>query len=520
MDDFQLLKKYEPVLRFAKSERFFPIAVEPYLEECQLFFSGAEGMEESFERANEPLLEKIGELESPQFYLRFVNRFLHSADVWVYGGVGAAIATFAAWLLFGALGAEIAVGASLWVWLIVFMLASPIRLRVIPATAFFLSALTLSLAPTYYVFLRETPKIHLAVKYFIFFPLYCALLFYVLTYLLRFMINRILPEGPGFLLDVFSQATEKVAEEAAELYAKILRKHKQPTYYGRVVRQTAGEDRYVFLQYHYFYAFNDWRLAANGFNHHEGDWELVTVCLKNDAPHSLILSQHRTGSLTAWEDAVRALDENGERSDHPVVYVSLGSHAHYGKPKAILLPELYQPGSVQRFLFALDNLIYYFFLLFNPSQKKRQSAMKGIRVNAQNLFDKYEISDLEDEDDQYDVRLPMEIATGDGFRAGFQGRNSAEPALPSDNYLKQSLADRRTSRPPIQLWKCVLLNSETGWVQYKGLWGVKNFLGDESGPPGPKWERPKDNGDAEERLRWSDPLAWMTSLQKTNNNAQ
>ena len=32
MQDSELLKKYEPVLRFAKSERFFPMAVEPYLD--------------------------------------------------------------------------------------------------------------------------------------------------------------------------------------------------------------------------------------------------------------------------------------------------------------------------------------------------------------------------------------------------------------------------------------------------------------------------------------------------------
>ena len=36
MDDCELLKKYEPVLRFAKSERFFPMAVEPYLEKCTI----------------------------------------------------------------------------------------------------------------------------------------------------------------------------------------------------------------------------------------------------------------------------------------------------------------------------------------------------------------------------------------------------------------------------------------------------------------------------------------------------
>ena len=48
MDDLELLKKYEPVLRFAKSERFYPMAVEPYLEKCMLFPSGPLGAAELF----------------------------------------------------------------------------------------------------------------------------------------------------------------------------------------------------------------------------------------------------------------------------------------------------------------------------------------------------------------------------------------------------------------------------------------------------------------------------------------
>jgi hypothetical protein len=68
MDDLELLRKYEPVLRFAKSERFFPMAVEPYLEKCALFPSGPVGAAELFGHMNEPLVEKIGRLESHEFF--------------------------------------------------------------------------------------------------------------------------------------------------------------------------------------------------------------------------------------------------------------------------------------------------------------------------------------------------------------------------------------------------------------------------------------------------------------------
>jgi hypothetical protein len=57
------------------------------------------------------------------------------------------------------------------------------------------------------------------------------------------------------VMDMLSQSTEKIAKEAAKQYAEILREHRQPTYYGRVVRET-DEDGHpcVFLQYHFFYA--------------------------------------------------------------------------------------------------------------------------------------------------------------------------------------------------------------------------------------------------------------------------
>ena len=64
----------------------------------------------------------------------------------------------------------------------------------------------------------------------------------------------------------------------------------------------------------------------------------------------------------------------------------------------------------------------------------------------------------------------------------------------------------------------MLLNSEPDWVQYKGLWGVKSLLKDESGPPGPKWEKPeKGQVGVKERVRWSSPLDWLAELEKNKH---
>jgi len=118
----------------------------------------------------------------------------------------------------------------------------------------------------------------------------------------------------------------------------------------------------------------------------------------------------------------------------------------------------------------------------------------------------------------YVASLPMEIACGDGFRVGFQGDNLREAVLKSGRYLKRIMSERRTTRPKVREWRRVLLNPEPDWVQYKGLWGVKSLLQDESGPPGPKWDRPRKNqAGVKERKRWCRPLEWLAELEKLSH---
>jgi hypothetical protein len=107
----------------------------------------------------------------------------------------------------------------------------------------------------------------------------------------------------------------------------------------------------------------------------------------------------------------------------------------------------------------------------------------------------------------------MEIATGDGLRIGYEGDVRSEEIGRSSSYLKRVMSNRQVVHPPLREWKQVLLSPEPDWVQYKGLWGVKSFLKDESGPPGPKWDRPDKLFAVYPRKRWDKSLEWLTELE-------
>src|ERR1043166_2352536 len=153
MDDSELLKKYEPVLRFAKSERFFPMAVEPYLERCHILPSGPQGVVGLLSNLNEPLITQIGTLHSGEYYLRFVNDPLIDSDVWVWWGILSAAALGIGWFVSGWVGVGSVLSLALIAALIVFIQASPLRARIIPALFAVLFFFVLEAAPIWF-FLR------------------------------------------------------------------------------------------------------------------------------------------------------------------------------------------------------------------------------------------------------------------------------------------------------------------------------------------------------------------------------
>jgi hypothetical protein len=513
MNDLDLLKKYEPVLRFAKSERFFPMAVEPYLERCRIFPSGPQGVVGLLSHLNEPLPTTIGRLRSGEYFLRFVNDPLIDSDIWIWWGGLSAAALGLGWCASGWGGVGFVLVLALIAAFIIFIQASPIRLRIFPAVFAALFFLALQVAPIWF-FLRPHSFMSIEVEYLVLFPIYLFLLFYLSVRTMKYIFDHIVPEAPGVLMDMLSQATETVARKSFFQYAEILERESQPVYYGRVLsEQDQDGNDWTILQYHFFYAFNDWRLAANGINHHEGDWEMVAVYLKNGEPHAVLLSQHGFGAMELWKDMRRVRDEGGNETTHPLIYVALGSHANYSGPEVIRMHHLVNGGFVQRFLYWTDGLIHFLFLLFNPSQKARQNALRELMSPPYFILTEENIGNLRDEKDHYVVSLPMEIATGDGFRIGFHGGHEREEVGKSTSYLKRVMSDRRVAHPGSREWMPILLSPEPEWIQYQGLWGVRSLLKDESGPPGPKWSRPDKFFAIHPRKRWEHPLEWLRELE-------
>jgi hypothetical protein len=513
MDDSELLKKYEPVLRFAKSERFFPMAVEPYLEKCTIFPGGPQGVVGLLSRPNEPLATVIGKLESGEYFLRFVNDPLIDSDVWVWWGISSILMTIAGWFAAGWRGIEIAAMLSLIAAFIIYIQASPIRLRFFPAAFAALFFFALEVAPIWF-FLTPHAFISIQIEYLVLLPIYVFALFYLSVRAMKLIFDQIIPQAPGVIMDMLSRATETVARKSFYQYAEILEKEPQPVYYGRVARwQDVAGNSWKSLQYHYFYAFNDWRLAANGINHHEGDWEMVAVYLKNDEPYSLLLSQHGTGAMELWQDVHCVKDKDGRETTHPLIYVALGSHANYSKPEVIRSASLFHEGLFQRFIYWADGLIHFLFMLFNPSEKERQIALRALTTHPSTALTEETFEKLRDEKDHYMVSLPLEIATGDGFRIGYEGDPKSEVIGRSSSYLKRIMSNRKVVHPRLREWKQVLLDPEPEWVNYKGLWGVKSLMKDESGPPGPKWDRPDKLFAVYPRKRWEQSLEWLTELE-------
>lgn len=90
-----------------------------------------------------------------------------------------------------------------------------------------------------------------------------------------------------------------------------------PTVYWHA---TSRRGRVVAIQYWIFYVFN------NFLNWHEGDWEQITVDVRNRKRPRFAYSSHNRGQRAEWDELAPGVGRIGR---HPVVYVANGSHANY-----------------------------------------------------------------------------------------------------------------------------------------------------------------------------------------------
>jgi hypothetical protein len=85
MNDLELLRKYEPVLRFTHGELFFPANVEPYVQRCSLWVRPPRGAAVRKLSPSEVTLEDLDQYGTVEpdhtLYLRFVQRPLHPSDL-------------------------------------------------------------------------------------------------------------------------------------------------------------------------------------------------------------------------------------------------------------------------------------------------------------------------------------------------------------------------------------------------------------------------------------------------------
>jgi hypothetical protein len=110
---------------------------------------------------------------------------------------------------------------------------------------------------------------------------------------------------------------------------KARRLQADPRYADRVyARAQTGADGRLWLQYRWFYFFNDFRLLRLlPVGVHEGDWEMVQFRLDRAgaAPDLALYTHHRSAQQRPWS----AVPQHHGR---PVVYVARGSHGCYFTP--------------------------------------------------------------------------------------------------------------------------------------------------------------------------------------------
>jgi hypothetical protein len=83
----------------------------------------------------------------------------------------------------------------------------------------------------------------------------------------------------------------------------------------------------LWLQYWFFYFYNDYNLAL-GIGLHEGDWEMVQLRMHDGAPDLAVYAQHRQAEQRPWPRVEKVPGD----PNRPMVYVARGSHASYFEP--------------------------------------------------------------------------------------------------------------------------------------------------------------------------------------------
>jgi hypothetical protein len=135
--------------------------------------------------------------------------------------------------------------------------------------------------------------------------------------------------GPTYTTNAAAAKTDVISNPSRD-YPKQARKlHADPKYANRVYGHVVDQAGVRWLQYWFFYFYNDYNLIGS-FLHaglHEGDWEMVQLRLDGAAPDLAVYCQHKGATSRDWRQVDRL-----PGTDRPIVYVARGSHASYFEP--------------------------------------------------------------------------------------------------------------------------------------------------------------------------------------------
>lgn len=215
----------------------------------------------------------------------------------------------------------------------------------------------------------------------------------------------------------------------------------------------------------FFYAFNRGaRVTGIQYGNHVGDWEHVMVRFQDRKPTGVFLSAHEWGSAYDF-DVMEKLDSKSQR---PVAYAGLGSHAHYATPgkHAYALPfALLSDSCSQGYLWdPLLNLISY---VHEPSAKgwpeqpKFKASMSNPRVHS---------SWLEYQGRWGDKRFTLGDAKGRNYRFAGELKYLSGPTGPWDKSLDRKIICEHKNKP------CELRDRRDGYVgPIKGTTEIESF---------------------------------------------
>ena len=135
--------------------------------------------------------------------------------------------------------------------------------------------------------------------------------------------------------------TESTDGDYSGQYSELREAH--PEFRNVVYGRTVESDGRLWLQYWFFYYFNDYQLAW-GIGVHEGDWEMIQLRMKPPAregaapdPDIAVYAQHNFCEIRSWPDVKRLAEEQAKEEsavtpgaeDRPLVFVGRGSHASF-----------------------------------------------------------------------------------------------------------------------------------------------------------------------------------------------